>query len=334
MSTPQPPYGSSDEPRDPRDENGRGDQTPPPSAPRPPQPAYGTTPPPSAPQPAYGAPQQPYGGQPQGDRSQQPYGGQPQQPYGGQQQPYGGAPTGAPAYGQAPQSPQGGNGLGIASIVVGGVGLLLSFVGFGVIPAIVGLVLGIIALVKKKGARMLALIGTIVSGLGVLIGIAVVIFGVIVGLASVQAINESLPTSGSIDSGDTGTADGDASAENNAFGDTFTYDDGVAVRVSAPEAYTPGEYSSGADQAASVVFTVTIENGTDANFEPMPYETATSGGVEASKVYDSDIESSPTTVVPAGQSISYRIVFSVADADQIVFQMSPSFDYDDVVFTS
>jgi hypothetical protein len=66
----------------------------------------------------------------------------------------------------------------------------------------------------------------------------------------------------------------------------------------------------------------------------MPYETATSGGVEASKVYDSDIESSPTTVVPAGQSISYRIVFSVADADQIVFQMSPSFDYDDVVFTS
>ena len=321
MSTPQPPYGSSDEPRDPRDENGRGDQTPPPSAPVPPQPTYGTTPPPSAPQPAYGAPQQPYGGQSQ-------------QPYGGQQASYGAAPTGAPAYGAPPQSPQGGNGLGIASIVVGGVGLLLSFIGFGVILAIVGLVLGIIALVKKKGARMLALIGTIVSGLGVLIGLAVVIVGLVIGLASVQAVNDSLPTSGSIDSGDSGSADSDASAENNAFGDTFTYDDGVAVTVSAPEAYTPGEYSSGADQAASVVFTVTIENGTDANFDPMPYETATSGGVEASKVYDSDIESSPTTVVPAGQSISYRIVFSVADADQIVFQMSPSFDYDDVVFTS
>lgn len=321
MSTPQPPYGSSDEPRDPRDENGRGDQTPPPSAPQPPQPAYGTTPPPSAPQPAYGAPQQPYGAQSQ-------------QPYGGQQAPYGAAPTGAPAYGRSPQSPQGGNGLGIASIVVGGVGLLLSFVGFGAILAIVGLVLGIIALVKKKGARMLALIGTIVSGLGVLIGIAVVIVGLVIGLASVQAVNDSLPTSGSIDSGDSGSADSDTSAENNAFGDTFTYDDGIAVTVSAPEAYTPGEYSSGADQAASVVFTVTIENGTDANFEPMPYETATSGGVEASKVYDSDIESSPTTVVPAGQTITYRIVFSVADADQIVFQMSPSFDYDDVVFTS
>ena len=321
MSTPQPPYGSSDEPRDPRDENGRGDQTPPPSAPVPPQPTYGTTPPPSAPQPAYGAPQQPYGGQSQ-------------QPYGGQQAPYGAAPTGAPAYGRPPQSPQGGNGLGIASVVVGGVGLLLSFIGFGVILAIVGLVLGIIALVKKKGARMLALIGTIVSGLGVLIGLAVVIVGLVIGLASVQAVNDSLPTSGSIDSGDSGSADSDASAENNAFGDTFTYDDGVAVTVSAPEAYTPGEYSSGADQAASVVFTVTIENGTDANFEPMPYETATSGGVEASKVYDSDIESSPTTVVPAGQTITYRIVFSVADADQIVFQMSPSFDYDDVVFTS
>jgi len=321
MSTPQPPYGSSDEPRDPRDENGRGDQTPPPSAPQPPQPVYGSTPPPSAPQPAYGAPQQPYGGQPQ-------------QPYGGQQAPYGAAPSGAPAYGQSPQSPQGGNGLGIASIVVGGVGLLLSFIGFGVILAIVGLVLGIIALVKKKGARMLALIGTIVSGLGVLIGLAVVIVGLVIGLASVQAVNDSLPTSGSIDSGDSGSADSDASSENNAFGDTFTYDDGMAVTVSAPEAYTPGEYSSGADQAATVVFSVTIENGTDANFAPMPYETATSGGVEASKVFDSDIENSPTTVVPAGQTITYRVVFSVADADQIVFQMSPSFDYDDVVFTS
>jgi len=318
MSTPQPPYGSSDEPRDPRDENGRGDQTTPSSAPQPPQPVYGTTPPPSAPQP--GQPQPGYG-QPQ------------QQPYGGQQAPYGG-PTGASAYGQAPQSPQGGNGLGIASIVVGGVGLLLSFIGFGVILAIVGLVLGIIALVKKKGARMLALIGTIVSSLGVLIGIAVVIVGIVVGVASVQAINESMPTSGSLDPGDSSSSDVDASAENNAFGDTFAYDDGLAVTVSTPEAYTPGEYSSGADQAASVVFTVTIENGTDSNFEPTPYETATSGGVEASKVYDSDIESSPTTVVPAGQSITYRVVFSVADADQIVFQMSPSFDYDDAVYTS
>jgi hypothetical protein len=355
MSTQPPPSGSSDEPRDPRDD-GRADQLPPsapesptpvfgaatPSAPLPgrePQSTYGAPPqasggqvpqqphggpqqPPGAEQSPYGGPQQPYAGQ------QSPYAGQ-QSPYGGQQSPYGQAPTGAAAYGQAQGSPQGGNGLAIASIVVGGVGLVLSFVGFGVILAVVGLVLGIIALVKKKGARMLALIGTIVSGLGVLVGI-------VVGLAAVQAVNESLPTSGSIDSSDPGgSSTGDsASAENNAFGDTFAYDDGLSVTVSAPEAYTPGEYSDGADQAANVVFTVTVQNDTGANFEPFTYETATSGGVEASKIFDADIESSPTTVVPDGQSITYRIAFSVADPDQIVFQIAPSFDYDDAVFTS
>jgi hypothetical protein len=150
----------------------------------------------------------------------------------------------------------------------------------------------------------------------------------------VQAINESLPTSGSIDQGDSDPDAGEASGENNAFGDTFAYDDGLSVTVSAPEAYTPGEYSDGADQAANVVFTVTMTNDTGANFEPFTYETATSGGVEASKIYDADIESSPTTVVPDGQSITYRIAFSVADPDQIVFQIAPSFDYDDAVFTS
>ena len=326
MSTPQPPHGSSDEPRDPRDETGHGGTTPPPSAPEPPQPVYG------APAQGYGAPQAPNAQQPYGGPQQQPYGGPQQQPYGIQQQPYNSQqqPYGAaPAYGQAPQPTEAGNGLAIASIVVGGVGLVLSFVGFGVVLAIVGLVLGIVALVKKKGKRLLALIGTVVSGVGVLVGIAAVIVGLVIGAATVQAINESMPTSGAIDPSESSS---EAAAENNDFGDTFAYTDGLAVTVSAPEPYTPGEYSSGADQAANVVFTVTVKNDTDANFEPMPYETATSGGVEASKVYDSDIERSPSTVVPAGQSITYRVVFSVADPEQIVFQMAPSFDYDDVVF--
>lgn len=305
----------------------------PPSTPEPSAPQYGAPPvPPSAPV----APQAPYGSDPQA-----PYGSAPQAPYGAAPTaPYGAAPT-AP-YGQAPQAPQGGNGLAIASVVVGGIGLLLAIIGFGLIPAIVGLVLGIVALVKKKGSRLLALIGTIVSGLGVLIGIVVVILGLIVAGATVDAINESLPESGSVASeapvADDETVADDSAGANLTFGETFTYEDGLALTVSAPEPYTPGEYAFGAEQAANVLLTVTIVNGTTENFDPtLAYPSVSSAGVEGDDIIDSDagLNLAPQTAVPAGQTITWQVAFSVADAAQMVLEISPSpFDYESVVYTS
>jgi len=125
-----------------------------------------------------------------------------------------------------------------------------------------------------------------------------------------------------------------------AFGDTFTWENGVAVTVSEPVPFTPGEYAAGVDQTTNIVFTVTLTNGSDKNLEPMIYDRVSSGGVEASSIFDSgnpvgDIGGSPSTVVLPGQSITWLEAYSVADAGTITFQTSPSsFKYEDAIFTN
>ncbi|MBG0826540.1 hypothetical protein HS041_01925 [Planomonospora sp. ID67723] len=118
----------------------------------------------------HGAPGAP-GGQPYGG---QPYGGQ---PYGQQQaQP---SPAGGPAYpGPAgyPAPPQGdwpkrgqGGGLGTAALVLGIVSLVLLFAcGAGVLTAIVGVVIGIVAVVKDSN-RGRAWVGLLLSALALII---------------------------------------------------------------------------------------------------------------------------------------------------------------------
>ncbi|WP_307853971.1 DUF4190 domain-containing protein [Streptomyces tagetis] len=98
----------------------------------------------------------PHGPYPPGPQGPAPYGAHPQGPYGPQPYPAWGHPYGAPF---APPPPY--NGLAIASFVLG----LLCFV------PVVGLVLGIVALVqiKRKGERGkgFAVAGTVLSGIGV-----------------------------------------------------------------------------------------------------------------------------------------------------------------------
>jgi len=282
------------------------------------QPAYGQ--PQSTPAGGYGAPQAPYG---------QP--GQPGQPYA----PYGGAPSSSPA---------GGNGLAIASVVLGGVGLLLSIIVFGGILGLVGLALGIVALLKKTGSRLLAIIGTALSGLAVLISIAVLVVGLVAAGSVRDSIDESYGETGGSSSPDvaepsepTDDASEEASSENAVFGDVWSYDDGISVSVSAPQPFTPSETAAGADQAAAVVFTVTVQNDTGANYDPIEaYSSVSSAGVEASQVFDSaqGLMGSPSTAVPAGQSATWQEVYSVSDPAQLVYQIAPGYDYDAAIFTN
>ncbi|MBP1242673.1 hypothetical protein ABID92_001431 [Frigoribacterium sp. PvP120] len=330
MSDPQ-------KPSDPYDPAASG----PPSVPQPP--SYGAYPgagqqapsgdaaPGSAPQPAYGAPQStPPGGY---GAPLAPYGqpGQPGQPYA----PYGGAPSSSPA---------GGNGLAIASVVLGGVGLLLSIIVFGGILGLVGLALGIVALLKKTGSRLLAIIGTALSGLAVLISVAVLVVGLVAAGSVRDSIDESYGETGGSSSPDvaepsepTDDASEEASSENAVFGDVWSYDDGISVSVSAPQPFTPSETAAGADQAAAVVFTVTVQNDTGANYDPIEaYSSVSSAGVEASQVFDSaqGLMGSPSTAVPAGQSATWQEVYSVSDPAQLVYQIAPGYDYDAAIFTN
>ena len=330
MSDPQ-------KPSDPYDPAASG----PPSVPQPP--SYGAYPgarqqapgadgaPGSAPQPAYGQPQStPAGGY---GAPQAPYGqpGQPGQPYA----PYGGAPSSSPA---------GGNGLSIASVVLGGVGLLLSIIVFGGVLGLVGLALGIVALLKKTGSRLLAIIGTALSGLAVLVSVAVLVVGLVAAGSVRDSIDESYGETGGSSSPDvaepsepTDDASEEASSENAVFGDVWSYDDGISVSVSAPQPFTPSETAAGADQAAAVVFTVTVQNDTGANYDPIEaYSSVSSAGVEASQVFDSaqGLMGSPSTAVPAGQSATWQEVYSVSDPAQLVYQIAPGYDYDAAIFTN
>ena len=167
-----------------------------------------------------------------------PYGQQPPAPYGQQPpepSPYGQAgasPYGSSSYGQAggpspyglpqnvygttstatlggppPDAPRR-SGLGLASVIVGGVALLFALVPFlgyfGILVALVGLVLGIIALVQKGRTKGLALTGTILSGVALLLAIVLSIVYTIGFVQRVQSLAEetSLPTPSSTQTDD------------------------------------------------------------------------------------------------------------------------------------
>lgn len=61
------------------------------------------------------------------------------------------------------------NGLGIASLVLGIIGMLLSCVFIGIVPAIIGLVLGIVGLCQKDKSKGAAIAGTICSAIGIVV---------------------------------------------------------------------------------------------------------------------------------------------------------------------
>ncbi|MEU8267421.1 DUF4190 domain-containing protein [Sphaerisporangium sp. NPDC049002] len=144
-------------------------------------------------QPPYGEPpggyplggQPPHGGEPPGGYPPGGYppGGQPpygQPPYGeppGGQPPYGTPPYGGPPpYGQPPPGgwPAGGRrggGLGTAALVLGIVSLFLLLIcGVGVLTAIAGLIVGIMAVIRNSNKGR-AIVGIVLSALTLILGI-------------------------------------------------------------------------------------------------------------------------------------------------------------------
>lgn len=128
-----------------------------------------------------GRPREPYGG-PQGGAPGGPSG--PPGPGGG---PYGGPPYGGPPYGGplppppggpagpygGPWEPQRGGGLGTAAFVLGICSLVLLLVcGVGTVLAIVGLVLGIVAIARNSNRRR-AVAGVVLSVLTLLIALVI-----------------------------------------------------------------------------------------------------------------------------------------------------------------
>lgn len=70
---------------------------------------------------------------------------------------------------QSQQSKNSSGGMCTASMVLGIVGLVLTFVVIGIVPAIIGLVLGIIALIGNKPKRSQAIAGVVLSGISIIL---------------------------------------------------------------------------------------------------------------------------------------------------------------------
>ena len=123
------------------------------------------------------------------------------------------------------------------------------------------------------------------------------------------------------------------------FGQTWTWNDGLAVTISQPTPFDPDQYAAGATQAANVLFTVTVTNNSQESVKTtLSMVNVNSGGVAGSKIID--IENNlggfaPQTPLLPGQQVSWNVAFSVTDPSNITMQFDLNdFDHDAVVFTS
>lgn len=127
-----------------------------------------------------------------------------------------------------------------------------------------------------------------------------------------------------------------AKATTPKFGQTFVYDDGITVTISAPTAFTPSSTAIPSGPGKYVTFEVTIVNGSPENYNPnMITLSAQSGNTEADRVFDTakDIGSPTTTVLPNRQ-VTFKAAFKVENPTDLIVQIAPSFDHEDTIFTN
>lgn len=293
-----------------------------------PAPAYGAAP--AA--PAYGAPG--YGA---GHGAPPPY-----------LAPGTGQPGGFPPGGPKPV----GKGMAITALVLAGVALLLSWVPVvnylaGAL-AVAGLVVGVVALVKARPGRGLAIAGTVVAVVSVAMVVAshavysrlltefvqqVEDAGTAVG--EPVAPSDELPADPSTDPlapedapADEAPADEPAGALAAGFDQAFAYEDGLVVTVGAPAPFVPSGTAVTGPTGEHLRMTVTIQNGTAEEYSPTLFlAEGTSAGAEAEQVFDfeNDLGMAPSDAVPPGGSVQFDIAFTVPDPASFAIEVSPSF---------
>lgn len=123
------------------------------------------------------------------------------------------------------------------------------------------------------------------------------------------------------------TAD-EVTSSNPTFGDTYTWPDGLAVTISAPEVVEPSEAAAGTvDGQENLSFTITVTNGTGEDIESsMIMLTVVSGGHEASEIFDTDWEYPTSTILP-GKDLTWKVAYSVADPSDLQITVDNVIDF-------
>lgn len=267
------------------------------------------------------------------------------------------APPPFPQPGHPMGQPQ--NGLGVAALVVGLVGALS-----GIVPFLFWLagVLGVLALIfgltghakARKGEatnKGVALAGAILGGVAVVLAIVWAVVLVLAVNDFADKVRDEVDKSRSADPAP-GTGSGDDAADEEAdavpepgidtplaFGDSYTYDDGVQVTVTEPKAYRPDEFAAGHKQGnVAIQLSVTIVNG---GKKTLDVTTALptlrdAKGADVELIFDGSDATRPFNgKVLTGKRVTADFAFSVpADAaKEVQLQVGPEvLTYDDVLW--
>lgn len=247
------------------------------------------------------------------------------------------------------------NVVGVIALGVAIVGLVFAFIptlsGFAWILVPVAIVLSIIGL-SLRGGKWPAVTGLVVSIIAAVVGVVIFVASVIGSIGTaIDELDEAIPDVPAFPLPGQEDPDADPAPEQPqapdagalAFGETMTWDDGVALTVSAPEPYTPSDLAVGATRANHVVFTLTLTNGSTEDLQPLPLPSMSAGDQEVSQVVDlgndllgprDDVGIPPTATIEPGGSISWRAAWSLDDPSSVTLEVAPNFLYPSATFTN
>ena len=144
--------------------------------------------------------------------------------------------------------------------------------------------------------------------------------------------SSATPHTGDQEARDTSTTEHSDPSGVTKLGETFTWEDGLAVTLGKPVLLKDFEYPDllMRDQRA-YTFKVTVKNGTSERYDPSEFfATASSGEDEVDSLFDSanKLNGSPDTVILPGQSRTWLIGFPVTKGEGIQIEVSPTLDGD------
>ncbi|WP_289017368.1 hypothetical protein [uncultured Ornithinimicrobium sp.] len=124
---------------------------------------------------------------------------------------------------------------------------------------------------------------------------------------------------------------GDSASGGATFGEKHEISDRMAVTVSEPEEFTPGEYAFvEGDWDVFVSMDVTLENIGDEPVESMELMTrATSGSQEAEPIFDTDSGlDMPTAVVQPGRELEFTMGYGVNSGEPFDLTVEDMMDFE------
>jgi len=133
------------------------------------------------------------------------------------------------------------------------------------------------------------------------------------------------------------SSDSEAPEENPTFGEAYTWENGLTVKVGIPKPYKPSD-SASAGKGEHIAFDITVVNKTGANYDvSCDSLSMQSGNAEAEQIFDSEngLEGSPSTALLDGRESKFRVGFTVSDPTDLVLQYSScDFDAEPAFFVS